>query len=382
MDDRIYWKELLSLKKAGFEVVHICVGNEDKNYVTTEAIQIIEIKKRTFFKNVWLNRIVQLVLWNKTTLYYIFEKAKSTKASIYHYHDFQLNALTRRLKKLPQSPKLIYDAHETYHLLFEEIKPNNTVLGALHKSYIFLSKKWEIKNAALADAIIATDLYTHSYFKRCLPKINGTILYNYSYYPTVSSKDVGEKKYDFIYTGLLSESRGVVDIIDAMALLKKEISATILFLGSFETKNFEEQVVRRIKLLRLQKNIIVHPPIPFNRISQYYLYSSIGLGVFHQTPKYSTFIPIKLFEYMAFGLPVIFSNHGPSAKIVEDSKCGLLVPGRNPKKIYESMIQLLSNKKLYKEYSNNGRKAVLEKYNWISQEKKLLKLYSNLLNTK
>ena len=43
-DDRIYWKELLCLQRAGYKAVHICVGKDAADYISAEGIRIISIK--------------------------------------------------------------------------------------------------------------------------------------------------------------------------------------------------------------------------------------------------------------------------------------------------------------------------------------------------
>ena len=120
-DDRIYWKELLSLKEAGYETVHIAVGDDDLDFVSEEGIRIIVIKKVILFKRFTkyplLSKALQALFIRKGTINAIFKVAKSLAASIYHYHDLQINAIAKALKNLPNKPKLIYDAHEAYQLL-------------------------------------------------------------------------------------------------------------------------------------------------------------------------------------------------------------------------------------------------------------------------
>jgi glycosyltransferase involved in cell wall biosynthesis len=90
-------------------------------------------------------------------------------------------------------------------------------------------------------------------------------------------------------------------------------------------------------------------------------------------------MPIKLFEYMAFGLPVIFSDQGPSARIIKEANCGLLVNTNNIESVVEAMRALIANKELYFLLSENGKKAVATKYNWEKEKHKLLAIYNQLL---
>ena len=89
--------------------------------------------------------------------------------------------------------------------------------------------------------------------------------------------------------------------------------------------------------------------------------------------------PMKLFEYMAAGIPVVASDFPLWRKIVEDAKAGMVVDPLNPQAIAAAVEQLISDTALAEEMGRNGRKAVEEQYNWNHEEKELLKIYQSLL---
>src|SRR5215204_1294449 len=88
-DDRIYWKELLTLQEAGYEAIHICVGDENRDFITAEGIHTIQVKRVVSTTNIWLMRIRHILFGKNETIKAIFEAAKKLKAAIYHYHDLQ-----------------------------------------------------------------------------------------------------------------------------------------------------------------------------------------------------------------------------------------------------------------------------------------------------
>jgi glycosyltransferase involved in cell wall biosynthesis len=66
--------------------------------------------------------------------------------------------------------------------------------------------------------------------------------------------------------------------------------------------------------------------------------------------------------------------------LVNDTKCGIVVDYNNTSQIKNALISLKENPELRKFYGNNGRRAFLEKYNWIIMEEKLHKTYEVLIN--
>jgi glycosyltransferase involved in cell wall biosynthesis len=378
-DDRIYWKELLSLKQAGYNCVHIAVDTEDSNTISPEGITIITVQRSRLTQNIFLNKMLQAICKKSGTINKIWKIASNLNAAVYHYHDLQINIIAKDLRKLPHRPKVIYDAHEAYHLLMLENMSTNFFKKALYKVYVRMVTKWELKHAANCDYIILTDKHTLNYFRKNLPGVKCDIVYNYSYFRPSEIKADDQKVYTFIYTGHISKGRGIKEAIDLTAVIKRELpNIKFLIIGSFENELYKEQISKYLNDLGLIKNVVLKPNVPFEQISNYYSQSAIGIGLFHDTPKYSSFIPIKLFEYMAFGLPVVFSDHGPSADIVREENCGILVDYANIEETAKSVFQLLSDEMLFNRLSENGKNAVLKKYNWDNEKSNLLLVYQTL----
>jgi glycosyltransferase involved in cell wall biosynthesis len=91
--------------------------------------------------------------------------------------------------------------------------------------------------------------------------------------------------------------------------------------------------------------------------------------------------PVKLFEYMAAGLPVVASNFPLWKEIVEGNRCGITVDPLDPKAIAQAIEYLLAHPEEARQMGENGRRAVEEKYNWEKEAEKLLALYKELVDS-
>ncbi|MDR0792523.1 MAG: glycosyltransferase, partial [Chitinophagaceae bacterium] len=174
LDDRIYWKEALSLHKNGYEVCHIGKGEEAREYTTPEGIKLIEIP------SVPSSKVAILFKRPSSSYQKIFELAKKEKADAYQFHDWRLNIIGKQLKQLPHKPKVIYDAHEATADLFLMYKNEQSFFRKTAAS--FFSKcvaEWELHCAKNYDHIITAEEAVAAFFAKVKPAKQITCIHNY-----------------------------------------------------------------------------------------------------------------------------------------------------------------------------------------------------------
>jgi hypothetical protein len=106
---------------------------------------------------------------------------------------------------------------------------------------------------------------------------------------------------------------------------------------------------------------------------------SVGLVTLQPMPSYMDALPIKLFEYMSAGLPVVASDFPRWREIVLRHGCGRCVDPRSPGAIGEAIEAILARPDAAEAMGAAGRAAVLSEYQWSSQAAKLLDLYRQLV---
>jgi glycosyltransferase involved in cell wall biosynthesis len=106
--------------------------------------------------------------------------------------------------------------------------------------------------------------------------------------------------------------------------------------------------------------------------------SVAGLVTLHPLVNYLDALPIKMFEYMSAGIPVIASDFVLWREIVQDGGCGLCVDPLKPNEIANAIDYLVTHPDEARRLGQNGRRAVVERYNWTVEEGKLLAFYGRL----
>ena len=103
-----------------------------------------------------------------------------------------------------------------------------------------------------------------------------------------------------------------------------------------------------------------------------------GIVLYQPARNHTDSQPIKLFEYMAAGLPVIASDFPLWQEIITESGCGICVDPKDAQAVKDAIEYLLDHPQEGQEMGRRGREAVIEKYSWVSESEVLQELYSGM----
>lgn len=183
-----------------------------------------------------------------------------------------------------------------------------------------------------------------------------------------------EKKDEVCYVGGLSQIRGLWEMVAAMNLLPG--STRLNLAGGFSSPQDRELICREPGWSRINETGILDRA----GVANVYRRSFAGLVTLKPLPNYIEALPIKMFEYMAAGIPVIASNFPLWASIVAEHRCGLCVDPDDPRAIAGAINELALSPDEARAMGENGRRAALTVYNWKAEETKLIAFYAELLS--
>jgi len=355
-DPRIFHKQAKTLVNAGYDVS--LIAQHDKNKIVN-GIKIIALPKT---KN-RLQRMFGLTLR-------VLCLSLGQKADVYHFHDPELIPVGVILKLLGK--KVIYDVHEDYA---KQILSNPSLPKITRNSIAGFTKAAEYILSRFYDGIItATDdiLENFSYTKKALCVRN---------FPLLSRHENVERNFkangdvfNLIYIGGLVKIRGISQIIRAIELIDSNKQVKLTLCGKFNPPEYAEEL-KTLEGYEKVKYLGWVDPYDIPKLLNNF---DAGIVCLHPISNYLTSLPLKLFEYMSASLPVIASNFPLWKEIIEGNKCGICVDPLKPKDIAKAIEYLMENPKLRKEMGENGRNAVLEKYNWEKESEKLIDLYREI----
>ena len=76
------------------------------------------------------------------------------------------------------------------------------------------------------------------------------------------------------------------------------------------------------------------------------------------------FSPLKVFEYMAAGLPVIASAVGQIPSIIQDGRTGILVPPGDPAALADALLRLGQDPNLRERLGLEARNDAVQRFSW------------------
>ena len=165
-------------------------------------------------------------------------------------------------------------------------------------------------------------------------------------------------------------------------VLQKFPQSTMLVIGKYFPSDYKEQLKLMIESLDLEGQVELHDPVSHVNLAEYYAKSRIGLCVLSPITTFERSLPIKLFEYMAFGLPIVGTGIGHIKKYLTENNTGLTVDYFNLDQITHAMTRLLEDRKLYDQLSENGIKITRERYNWQGEFDKLIAHYRDSIRSR
>ena len=353
-DIRIFWKEAISASKAGFDVTIIL--NDSYEDEVKNGVKIISIRQSC--KN-RVSRIFSISVNKK-----VLKKAISLKADIYQFHDPELLHLGIKLKSLGYN--VIYDVHEDvpHQILVKEWLPKI--------SRKLISLIFEIYENRYIKQFSAIVVPTPHIMDRCI-RLNQSVwqVCNFPSIKEIKFSDINySNKNPTCYIGDLSVTRGLKQILAATAMAGVKLKLC----GEFHPKSLKDELSHdfdHFEYLGFLNR---------NEINLLLSNSSIGFVTLLNTPNDANSYPIKMFEYMAAGIPVISSNFPLYKKIIEENNCGICVDPTDIFEISKAIRKIVDNEKYAHELRTNGYLNIIQSYNWEDQSQNLFACYSQMDN--
>ena len=177
---------------------------------------------------------------------------------------------------------------------------------------------------------------------------------------------------EILYAGSLYPLKGVHDLIRAVANVRKHgLKANLTVVGEGQQK---EALTALTRVLGIEEHVKFEGFVPYSNMPTYYKRSDIFCF-----PTLGEPFGKAIIEAMACGKPVIATNSGGPAEIIQDRVDGILVPPSNPEAIAQQITRLIEDKNERRRLGERARETAVNRFSWSKIAEKYHQLYSRLL---
>ncbi len=354
-DARIFWKECLSLARTGRFDVSLTIPEEHPSRLPGLPAEVHVSVVRN-----WPGLLARLLVMPWPLL----AAGLRRNAEIYHVHDPELLAPALLLRLLGK--KVIYDAHEDVP---RDILAKTWLPSLLRRLIAGAASAFEwVAGQTLSGVIAATPVIAQRF-----PAGRTALVQNFARLCEFSAtpKRRAEGAPAVAYVGGITADRCAPEMVEAIARLERFPDARLIMAGSIHTPALQKELAAMPGWQRVDYRGVQDRAGVLRILAE----ARIGLVLFHRQQNYLEAQPVKLYEYMAAGLPVVATDLPLLREAVEGNRCGFCVPSRDVAATTEAIEWLLAHPAEAEEMGRRGQEAAMRRYSWETEELTLLEFY-------
>jgi glycosyltransferase involved in cell wall biosynthesis len=175
------------------------------------------------------------------------------------------------------------------------------------------------------------------------------------------------------FVGRLSAQKGISNLLHAIAELPLTLRTALHFViaGDGEERGALNDEARMLGLSDRTHFLGTRNDTPT-------IYSALDIFVL---PSEQEAFPMVVLEAMACGLPIIATDVGDTARIIENRVSGLVVPPRDVDSLRQALSELIQEPDRARRFGEVGRERVVKHFSSTQMAQKYLALYEDLLRS-
>jgi len=205
-----------------------------------------------------------------------------------------------------------------------------------------------------------------------------------SYYPPLSLFNVSsvvrsENIFTICFAGLLTSDRGferVLQVAEKLSLRNPDVKIRLKLIGKFIDKGMEELYRNASK----RTGIELVNWVSYEKLPEELAEADICVDLREVNFIYDNSLPIKIFEYLACGKPVVYSRLKSLKNLFSEIDFGYLVNPYEEGETINIIERYINDKELLRFHSQNGRQLAEIKYNWEIEGRRLVLFIEKFFN--
>jgi len=177
------------------------------------------------------------------------------------------------------------------------------------------------------------------------------------------------------FVGSLKPWHGIQDLLRAFVRLHhRDSSYQLLVMGGGPLQAAVEKIRRRE---RLGDAIRVTGDVEYAQVPLLLRRVDVAVAPYPRLPDFY-FSPLKIYEYMAAGVPIVASAVGQIAEVLTHRKTALLHPPGSVRKMVDHIAELRARPRLRARLAREARRLAVKKFTWDRNAARVLSMIETL----
>jgi glycosyltransferase involved in cell wall biosynthesis len=196
------------------------------------------------------------------------------------------------------------------------------------------------------------------------------------------SLGMADKEIVIGYAGSFSRIEGVPFLLKAFkSISRRYVNARLVVVGGRNVADSDD-IVGLTSELGLNNRVILVPHQPHALMPKYLSAFDIACSPKIDCEENRAANPIKIYEYMSMGLPMVVSAVGEIAKVVENGVDGFLVKAGDEKDLEKTLEYVIQNPDSAPEVGKRAREKVMKNYTQLVLRKRIEDTLDSLVKRK
>jgi glycosyltransferase involved in cell wall biosynthesis len=379
--DRRVWSEARALRDAGYVVSVICPKGKKSCTASYELLDGIHIyRHRAWEASSAIGYLLEYSLALAAELYLVLKVFTQRRFRVLQGCNPPDTIFLIGLVLKPFGVRYIFDHHDLSPEVFE------AKFGRANGLFFALTRLAEKCSFRVADVSIATN----ESFKEVAVRRGGKrpeqvfVVRNCPDLKTLHRGPVQPelkrgKPLLVAYVGFMAQQDGLdllVDSIEHIVKREKRQDTQFVLIGA---GTMLPELRAMVSKKELDPFVTFTGQVPHEEVVNYLSNADVGVAPDPKTPMNDNSTMIKIFEYMAFGLPVVLFDLKEGRNVA--GPAALYALPNDPIEFANQITRLLNSSELRQQLGGCGRKRIEEGLNWEVEKASLIRAYSTALQS-
>ena len=180
-----------------------------------------------------------------------------------------------------------------------------------------------------------------------------------------------------VFFGQFPAWQGISTLLEAVKLPAWPSGLPLVFVGDGAMRPDVEAAV-----VEMPGRVLYLGRLPYDEVAQVVAHAVVSFVPMMAPERETMFSPLKLYESMACGVPVVASNVVGISEVVSEWQCGILFPAGDACAIAEAAARNVGDPLEAREMGHHGRDAAVARFSWRARASQRARVIENALQAR